>query len=65
MSGQALILNGITHRYGASVAVDNVTLDIKGGEVAVLRALASVQQAARDLFNGEANIGLYRLEYQC
>ena len=36
MSGQALILNGITHRYGASVAVDNVTLDIKGGEMVAL-----------------------------
>lgn len=36
MSGQALILNGITHRYGGSLAVDNVTLDIKGGEMVAL-----------------------------
>ena len=46
-------------------APDWVVLIEGCGEVAVLRALASVQQAARDLFNGEANIGLYRLEYQC
>lgn len=36
MSGQALILNGITHSYGASLAVDNVTLDIRGGEMVAL-----------------------------
>jgi len=35
-TGQALILDGITHRYGASVAVDTVTLDIKGGELVAL-----------------------------
>lgn len=36
MSGQTLILNGITHRYGTSLAVDNVTLDIRGGEMVAL-----------------------------
>jgi putative spermidine/putrescine transport system ATP-binding protein len=36
VSGQALILNGITHRYGGSRAVDNVTLDIKAGEMVAL-----------------------------
>ena len=36
MSGQALILNGITHRYSGMLAVDNVTLDIKGGEMVAL-----------------------------
>ena len=35
-SGKSLILDGITQRYGASLAVDNVTLDIKGGELVAL-----------------------------
>ena len=34
--GQSLILDGITQRYGAATAVDNVTLDIKGGELVAL-----------------------------
>jgi putative spermidine/putrescine transport system ATP-binding protein len=36
LSGKNLILNGITHRYASSVAVDNVTLDIAGGELVAL-----------------------------
>jgi putative spermidine/putrescine transport system ATP-binding protein len=36
LSGESLILNGITHRYANSVAVDNVTLDIAGGELVAL-----------------------------
>ena len=37
-SGQSLLLEKITHRYGTTTAVDTVTLDIKGGElVALLR----------------------------
>ena len=35
-SGQPLILDGITQRYGAAFAVDNVTLDIRGGELVAL-----------------------------
>jgi putative spermidine/putrescine transport system ATP-binding protein len=35
-AGKSLILDGITHRYGASLAVDRVTLDIKGGELVSL-----------------------------
>jgi putative spermidine/putrescine transport system ATP-binding protein len=35
-TGQSLILDGITHRYGAALAVDAVTLDIKGGELVAL-----------------------------
>jgi putative spermidine/putrescine transport system ATP-binding protein len=34
--GESLILDGITQRYGASTAVENVTLDIKGGELVAL-----------------------------
>ncbi len=35
-AGQPLTLDGITHRYGAMLAVDNVTLEIKGGELVAL-----------------------------
>src|SRR4051794_28377484 len=34
--GESLILDGITQRYGASTAIENVTLDIKGGELVAL-----------------------------
>ena len=34
--GKSLILDGITQRYGSALAVDNVTLDIKGGELVAL-----------------------------
>jgi putative spermidine/putrescine transport system ATP-binding protein len=33
---QPLTLDGITHRYGTSLAVDNVTLRVKGGELLAL-----------------------------
>src|SRR6266850_8078972 len=33
---QAVELDGLTHRYGATIAVDNVTLTIKAGEIAAL-----------------------------
>jgi putative spermidine/putrescine transport system ATP-binding protein len=36
LSSEGLILNGITHRYANSVAVDNVSLDIAGGELVAL-----------------------------
>src|SRR5258706_16072514 len=32
-AGQSLIIDAVTHRYGAAFAVDNVTLDIKAGEL--------------------------------
>ncbi len=35
-SGQSLTLDGITHAYGASKAVDDVTLEIGGGELVAL-----------------------------
>jgi putative spermidine/putrescine transport system ATP-binding protein len=35
-SGKSLLLDGITQRYGAAVAVEDVTLDIKGGELVAL-----------------------------
>jgi putative spermidine/putrescine transport system ATP-binding protein len=35
-AGQALIIDAVTHRYGAAFAVDNVTLDIKAGELIAL-----------------------------
>ena len=35
-TGQSLLLDNITHRYGAATAVDNVTLDIKAGELIAL-----------------------------
>jgi putative spermidine/putrescine transport system ATP-binding protein len=36
LAGESLILDGITHRYAHSVAVDNVTLKIAGGELIAL-----------------------------
>src|ERR1700704_6681548 len=33
---QPVELDGLTHRYGATTAVDNVTLTIKAGEIAAL-----------------------------
>ncbi|URD35085.1 ABC transporter ATP-binding protein [Methylobacterium tardum] len=35
-AGTSLILDGITQRYGTALAVDTVTLDIKGGELVAL-----------------------------
>jgi putative spermidine/putrescine transport system ATP-binding protein len=35
-AGQPLTLDGITHRYGAMLAVDNVALEINGGELVAL-----------------------------
>jgi putative spermidine/putrescine transport system ATP-binding protein len=35
-AGQSLIIDAVTHRYGAAFAVDNVTLDIKAGELIAL-----------------------------
>ncbi len=35
-SGAALRLDHITHRYGSSLAVDDVSLDIGGGELVAL-----------------------------
>jgi len=35
-AGKSLLLDKITHRYGAATAVDNVTLDIRGGELVAL-----------------------------
>jgi putative spermidine/putrescine transport system ATP-binding protein len=35
-AGKSLLLDKITHRYGATAAVDGVTLDIKGGELIAL-----------------------------
>src|SRR6202048_286942 len=38
MTAQPLTLDGVTHSYGAGLAVDNVTLEVKGGElIALLR----------------------------
>jgi len=36
MSAQPLTLDGITHSYGGALAVDNVTLEVKGGELVAL-----------------------------
>jgi putative spermidine/putrescine transport system ATP-binding protein len=33
---QPLTLDGVTHSYGAALAVDNVTLEVKGGELVAL-----------------------------
>jgi len=33
---QPLTLDGVTHSYGAGLAVDNVTLEVKGGELVAL-----------------------------
>jgi putative spermidine/putrescine transport system ATP-binding protein len=35
-SGQPLIIDAVTQRYGSFLAVDNVTLDIKAGELIAL-----------------------------
>ncbi len=35
-SAQPLTLDGITHSYGGGLAVDNVTLEVKGGELLAL-----------------------------
>src|SRR4051794_34767906 len=35
-AGQSLIIDAVTQRYGAAFAVDNVTLDIKAGELIAL-----------------------------
>src|SRR2546422_9103340 len=35
-AGKSLLLDKITHRYGATAAVDGVTLNIKGGELIAL-----------------------------
>ncbi len=35
-AGQSLLLDRISHRYGAATAVDAVTLDIRGGELIAL-----------------------------
>jgi len=32
-SGQPLVIDAVTQRYGTFLAVDNVTLDIKAGEL--------------------------------
>jgi len=35
--GRSLVLDGITHRYpGGAVAVENINLDVKGGEIIAL-----------------------------
>ncbi|NYZ15494.1 ABC transporter ATP-binding protein [Azospirillum sp. RWY-5-1] len=34
--GRTLMIDGVTHRYGGSTAVDDVTLDIRGGELVAL-----------------------------
>ncbi len=31
--GRSVVLDGITHRYGGAVAVENINLDIRGGEL--------------------------------
>jgi putative spermidine/putrescine transport system permease protein len=36
MTAQPLTLDGVTHTYGAGLAVDNVTLEVKGGELIAL-----------------------------
>lgn len=36
LTTQSLLLDRITHRYGSSLAVDDVTLDITGGELVAL-----------------------------
>jgi putative spermidine/putrescine transport system ATP-binding protein len=36
MTAQPLTLGGVTHSYGAGLAVDNVTLEVKGGELIAL-----------------------------
>jgi putative spermidine/putrescine transport system ATP-binding protein len=67
-AGHALTLDAIAHRFGATVAIDDVTLEIKGGELVtllgpsgcgkttLLRAIAGfvVQTAGRVLVDGKA-----------
>ena len=37
MSGRSLVLDAITHRYpGGAIAVENINLDVKGGEIIAL-----------------------------
>src|ERR1700694_2609181 len=36
MTAQPLTLDGVTHSYGAGLAVDNVTVEVKGGELIAL-----------------------------
>ncbi|MDP3545648.1 MAG: ATP-binding cassette domain-containing protein, partial [Phreatobacter sp.] len=36
LAAQPLTLDGVTHSYGAGLAVDNVTLEVKGGELVAL-----------------------------
>jgi putative spermidine/putrescine transport system ATP-binding protein len=36
MTAQPLTLDGVTQRYGAGLALDNVTLEVKGGELIAL-----------------------------
>lgn len=36
MTAQPLTLDGVTHSYGAGLAVDSVTLEVKGGELIAL-----------------------------
>jgi putative spermidine/putrescine transport system ATP-binding protein len=66
--GHALTLDAVAHRFGTAVAVDDVTLEIKGGELVtllgpsgcgkttLLRAIAGfvVQSAGRVLVDGRA-----------
>jgi putative spermidine/putrescine transport system ATP-binding protein len=35
-TGQPLLLDRITHKYGSAFAVNDVTLDIRGGELVAL-----------------------------
>ena len=35
-TGQSLFIDQVTHRYGASTAVQDVTIDVKGGELVAL-----------------------------
>jgi putative spermidine/putrescine transport system ATP-binding protein len=35
-TGQSLFIERLTHRYGAAIAVQDVSLDIKGGELVAL-----------------------------
>lgn len=34
--GRALVVDGVTHRYGSSTAVENINLDIRSGELVAL-----------------------------
>src|SRR5882762_11042424 len=36
MTAQPLTLDGVTHSHGAGLALDNVTLEVKGGELIAL-----------------------------